>query len=66
MRFTTKIGHASQTRARAGDVSGYTIKQIEDVLGDTSSWKEWQNNIIKNYDNDTSKHVEELFDNWTR
>ena len=47
-------------------VKGYNILQLQEALRGVRTWKEWQNNIIKNYDNDTSKHVEELFDNWTR
>jgi hypothetical protein len=31
-------------------VSGYTIKQIEDVLEDTSSWEDWKNQLSKKID----------------
>ena len=47
-------------------VKSYSILQLQEALRDVRTWKEWQNNIINNYENDTSKHVEELFDNWTR
>jgi hypothetical protein len=47
-------------------VKGYSILQIQEALRDVRTWKEWQNSIINNYENDTSEHVEELFDNWTR
>ena len=42
-------------------VYGYTIKQIEDVLSDTSSWNEWKNNIENRYENDTEEHLDRLF-----
>lgn len=31
-------------------VSGYTIKQIEDVLKYTSSWQDWKNQLSKKID----------------
>jgi hypothetical protein len=42
-------------------VSGYTIKQIEDVLRDTSSWEDWNNNIKNRYENNTEEHLDRLF-----
>ena len=46
------------------DVLGYTIKQIEDVLGDTSSWEDWKNNIIRKYNNGTEDNLDTLFNHW--
>ena len=43
------------------NVTGYTIKQIEDVLPDTSSWNEWKNNLKNKYDNDTEENLDRLF-----
>ena len=37
-------------------VSGYTIRQIEDVLSYTSSWEDWKNNIKNRYNNAT-EHI---------
>lgn len=45
-------------------VSGYTIRQIEDVLSTTSSWNDWKNNIKNKYNNDTKDNLDKLFDNW--
>jgi len=42
-------------------VSGYTIKQIEDVLRKTSSWNGWKDNIKNRYDNATEENLDQLF-----
>lgn len=42
-------------------VSGYTIKQIEDVLSNTSSWNDWKNNIKNRYNNPTENNLDKLF-----
>jgi len=47
-----------------GDVTGYTIKQIEDVLGHTSTWQEWENNIINSDNNATENNLRNLFAHW--
>ena len=46
------------------DVNGYSMRQIEDVLGHTSTWEEWESNIKNNYENDTEENLEALFDYW--
>ena len=46
------------------NVHGYTIKQIEDVLPDTSSWNEWKNNLKNKYENDTEENLDALFAHW--
>jgi hypothetical protein len=46
------------------DVTGYTIKQIEDVLRNTSTWKDWENNIKNNYNNGTEDKLSALFTHW--
>ena len=43
------------------EVSGYTIRQIEDVLSYTSSWEDWKNNIKNKYNNATENHLDKLF-----
>lgn len=45
-------------------VSGYTIRQIEDVLSYTSSWEDWKNNIKNRYNNATENHLDALFTYW--
>ena len=46
--------------ARDG-VSGYTIKQIEDVLSQTSSWNNWLTNIKNIHNNPTENNLDNLF-----
>ncbi len=46
------------------DVSGYTIKQIEDVLIHTSSWNDWRDNIKNKYNNATENNLDALFAHW--
>lgn len=43
------------------EVSGYTIKQIENTLSNTSSWKGWCNNIKNRYSNPTKNNLDKLF-----
>lgn len=44
------------------EVSGYTIKQIEDALDKTSSWNGWKDNIKNRYPSNHSKeHLDKLF-----
>ncbi|QDH79261.1 hypothetical protein FKX85_09540 [Echinicola soli] len=42
-------------------VSGYTIKQIEDVLSYTSTWNDWKNNIKNRYTNGPENNLDALF-----
>lgn len=46
------------------NVTGYTIKQIEDVLSNTSTWQDWENNIRNNYNNATEGNLQALFTHW--
>ncbi len=45
-------------------VTGYTIKQIENVLDETSTWEDLKNNLKNNYDNKTEKYLDKLFNYW--
>lgn len=45
-------------------VSGYTIKQLENGLRGTKSWKQWRDNIKNKYSNPTEQYLDELFNNW--
>ena len=45
-------------------VSGYTIKQIENVLGNTSSWDSWKNNLKNRYNNATENNLDAVFNHW--
>ena len=46
------------------NVTGYTIKQIEDVLSNTSTWQDWENNIKNTYNNETENNLRALFAYW--
>ena len=56
--------NVGQERLERDDVTGYSMRQIEDVLEYTSSWEEWESNIKNNYENDTEENLEALFDYW--
>jgi hypothetical protein len=42
-------------------VSGYTIRQIEDALKHKETWNSWRDNIISKYTNPTEEHLNRLF-----
>ncbi|PCI33329.1 MAG: hypothetical protein COB60_07870 [Flavobacteriaceae bacterium] len=42
-------------------VSGYTIRQIEDALLHQKTWNSWRDNIISKYTNPTEEHLTRLF-----
>lgn len=47
------------------NVSGYTIRQIEDCLGGATSFNKWKTNINNKYPNNATKqHLQELFNAW--
>ncbi len=43
-------------------VSGYTIKQIEDVVEGQREWDGWRSNIVSMYNNPTEGNLQTLFD----
>ena len=45
-------------------VSGYTIRQIEDALIGVTSWSEWENNIKNDFNNGTENNLDETFNYW--
>lgn len=46
------------------NVSGYTIRQIEDALRGQRTWNGWGNNIKNRYNNATESNLDQLFDHW--
>ena len=46
------------------NVSGYTIRQIEDALDGQRTWDGWKNNIIGRYNNRTKTRLHETFNHW--
>jgi hypothetical protein len=45
-------------------VSGYSIRQIEDALQSKKTWNEWRDNIKNSYNNATEKNLYALFAHW--
>jgi len=45
-------------------VTGYTIRQIEDALLRQKTWNAWRDNIINKYENETEDNLEALFNHW--
>ena len=46
------------------DVSGYTIRQIEDALQGQRTWNGWRDNIKNRYNNATEENLDALFAFW--
>ncbi|MEN8913986.1 MAG: hypothetical protein ABF257_09040 [Polaribacter sp.] len=42
-------------------VSGYTIRQLEDALNGKKTWNSWRDNIRNKYNNETEEHLNTLF-----
>ena len=45
-------------------VTGYTIRQIEDALPGQLTWNAWKTNIKNLYNNATENNLDALFDFW--
>lgn len=45
-------------------VSGYTMRQIEDALKGQKNWNGWRNNIKNKYNNGTENNLDALFSFW--
>jgi len=45
-------------------VTGYTIRQIENALDDQLTWDDWENSIKNSYNNGTENNLESLFNHW--
>lgn len=46
------------------NVSGYTIREIEDALNGEKTWDGWKNNIKNKYNNGTENNLDALFNYW--
>jgi hypothetical protein len=45
-------------------VTGYTIREIEDALIGQKTWSTWRTNIFNTYNNGTENNLANLFDFW--
>lgn len=50
-------------RSYIDNVSGYSIKQIEDAIRGAGKWDEWKNNL-KKLNNATKNNLDAAFDYW--
>lgn len=62
--YTGVVQDLIDVKSGYDQVSGYTIKQIEDVLGNTSSWGSWKNNLKNRYNNATENNLDAVFNRW--
>ena len=46
------------------NVTGYSIRQIEDALNGQRTWDGWRNNIKNRYNNATENNLDALFAHW--
>lgn len=46
------------------NVTGYSIRQIEDVLNGSRTWDQWNTNIKNRYNNGTNANLDILFNHW--
>ncbi len=52
------------TKNYSDEVSGYTIRQIEDALRGQRTWNGWKTNIKHRYNNATKNNLDALFSHW--
>jgi hypothetical protein len=65
MKTLRYIRIAKRSENSFGDnVSGYTIRQIENSLMYQKNWDDWRNKIINDYDNTTENNLPALFTRW--
>lgn len=46
------------------NVSGYTLKQLQDALIGARLWGQWKDKLKSKYDNTSEIYLDELFNNW--
>jgi hypothetical protein len=59
--ITTQPNNKGYYNDSRDQVSGYTIKQIEDALKGQKTWNNWRDNIINKYTNLTENNLIRLF-----
>ena len=67
-KVTTSFFHSRfgvrRTRSYNDNVSGYTIRQIEDALNGQETWDSWRINIVNRYTNGTEGNLPATFTYW--
>jgi hypothetical protein len=46
------------------NVSGYTVKELENALVGAKYWTQWKDNLKNRSNNPTAIYLDELFNNW--
>jgi len=59
-----KWGASNIVRTYSDQVSGYTIRQLEDALIGQRTWTGWKNNIKNKYTNGTENNLDAAFNYW--
>lgn len=62
--YTGVVKDMIDGRSGYDQVSGYTIRQIEDALDGSETWNEWITSIKNSYENETEENLDDLFDYW--
>lgn len=62
--YTGVVKDMIDGRSGYDQVSGYTIRQIEDALDGSETWNEWKSKIKNSYENETEENLDDLFDYW--
>ncbi len=62
--FTDSNPWVSSTKSYSDQVSGYSIRQIEDALKGRESWNSWRDNIKNRYNNATENNLDATFNHW--
>ena len=57
-------GPTDSNNGSLDNVTGYTIRQIEDALDGQRTWDGWRDNIKSRYNNGTRDNLDALFDYW--
>ena len=60
---TVNINNGSEN-INQDDVTGYTIRQVEDAILNQKNWNNWRDNIKNRYNNGTKQNLDALFSHW--
>ncbi|MDR2130690.1 MAG: hypothetical protein LBP56_05930 [Odoribacteraceae bacterium] len=57
-------GNNGKNATDGDNVTGYTMRQIEDALIGVNTWNKWRDNIKNKYNNETEHNLDALFAAW--